>query len=334
MRINYLMYKMLWYDGYGRYGLQQMQALARLGVEVYPETVASLEAPGWVQRLRGFDWTKLTISLMPPHELRAGPGRQWNYTMYEGTGLPDGWGEHINRKAERLLVPSEWLVDVFRQHGVKKSIPIHVVPGGVDVQEFPVIAVPAPEHRPYTFLAFGDRGTRKGMDAAWVAFYQAFGDDPDVRLVIKGRPTSLAPFNLAISDRRVSLWAEDVPSLREVFSQVDCFVFPTKGEGWGMPPREAAAMGLPVICTQWGGTADCEHWAIPIRNCPMKPASLKGGGEWAFPDIDEIAAHMRWCYENRAEARQRGLEGAYWLRAHQTWEHSAQALMQLIEEWG
>ena len=84
MRINYLMYKMLWYDGYGRYGLQQMQALARLGVEVYPETVASLEAPGWVQRLRGFDWTKLTISLMPPHELRAGPGRQWNYTMYEG----------------------------------------------------------------------------------------------------------------------------------------------------------------------------------------------------------------------------------------------------------
>jgi glycosyltransferase involved in cell wall biosynthesis len=204
----------------------------------------------------------------------------------------------------------------------------------VDVQEFPVIDAPVPEYRPYTFLAFGDRGTRKGMDTAWQAFYKAFEDNPDVRFVVKSRPSSLREFCTAFGDKRVSLWREDVQSLARVFSQVDCFVFPTKGEGWGLPPREAACMGKPVICTAWSGTADCEHWAMPIKKYTMRPANIKGKGEWAVPDVDETAEHMRWCFEHREDARQRGLKAAQWLRENQTWDHSAKALKALIEEWG
>jgi len=329
------MYRMLWFDGYGRYGLQQVKALARKGVDVFPEHVLALEAPGWLQRMRGLDMSRVTISLMPPHEMCGMPGRQWNYTMYEGTGLPDEWARHINEKAERLLVPSEWLVDVFREHGVKPQIPIHVVPGGVDVDEFPIIDTPPPEHQPYTFLAFGDRGSRKGLDTAWRAFYHAFRDSRDVRLVVKSRPTNLVFLSTARGDPRVSVWREDVRSLADVFAQVDCFVFPTKGEGWGMPPREAAAMGLPVICTRFGGCeSGIDQWALPINNYKMTAATLRGGGQWAMPDVDETADLMRWCYENRLEAKQRGVQSAHWLRDNQTWDHSAQKLIELLEDWG
>ncbi len=36
----------------------------------------------------------------------------------------------------------------------------------------------------------------------------------------------------------------DLPS---VYRTMDCFVLPTRGEGWGRPIVEAMAMGLPVI---------------------------------------------------------------------------------------
>lgn len=334
LTINYLAYRLIKEDGYGRYGVQQIRALHKAGVDVYPDTVATLEMPTWMQRLRGLDLGKLTISLMPPHELPGFAGRQWNSTMYESSGIPDGWAEHVNRKAERLIVPSPWMIDVFRAAGVKKSVPIDVIPGGVCVEEFPVHNPPVTD-RPYTFLAFGDRGTRKGFDTAYQAFYRAFGDHPDVRLIVKSRPMNLRELTTAGGDRRVSLWREDVTSLAEVFTLCDCFVFPTKGEGWGLPPREAACTGKPVITTRWSGTADgIDHWAIPINTYTLVPASIPGGGVWARPNVNEVAQHMRWCYESREDARQLGLRAAQWLRDNQSWDHSAQALIELIETWG
>lgn len=328
--LNVLAYRYLPFDGYGRYAISIYQALVRAGVRIHPALLDTLDMPGWMLRETGLDFSRLSLAIAPPHELRNVPGRVWNLTMYESTGIPEGWAWHANTKAERLIVPSDWLVEVFEDAGV--HIPIHVIHGGVDPEEFPLCA-PPPRADCYTFLAFGDRGSRKGQDIAWSAFYQAFGDQPDVRLVIKARPCNLDWLDLSRTDRRVSVWREDVASLREVFQMVDCFVFPTRGEGWGLPPREAACMGLPVITTRWGGTAvDIDHWAIPIDTVSLVPSLLHG--DWAWPDVDEVAAHMRWCYEHRDEAYQKGQQAAQWLRDHQTWAHSTRALLDLVEWYG
>jgi glycosyltransferase involved in cell wall biosynthesis len=330
VRINVLAFKLLWFDGYGRYCLSTMKALTRAGVELRPGLVDDLDVPGWVQRLMGYDFSRTTLSVMPPHEMKCIPGRQFNLTMYESTRLPEGWAEHANVKAERLIVPCEWCANVFKDNGVQ--VPIDVVHGGVDPEEFPIVTA-KPSDDTYTFMAFGDRGARKGSDLVWQAFYKAFPHTKDVRLVIKSRPHNYRMVDMAQSDRRVSLWREDTQSLSDVFTQADCFVFPTRGEGWGLPPREAACMGLPVITTRFSGTAvGIDHWAIPIDNYKMTTASIKGGGQWAWPDVDEVASHMRWCYENRQEAKQKGLQAAQWLRDNQTWEHSAKNLIALLEE--
>ncbi len=330
MRINWLNYLFLPIDGYGRFGLSMVRALVRAGVDVYPACVDALEHPGWLQRLQGLDLSKLTVALMPPNHLLPVAGRQWNYAMYEALALPDGWGEHVNKKAERLIVPSPFLIDVFRKARV--SVPIHVAPGGIDPEECPVLPCRCSSDRPYTFMALGDRGSRKGMDTVWSAFFAAFGDYRDVRLIVKCRPGSLPYLDLTRSDPRVSLWREDVTNIADIYAQADCYVFPTKGEGFGLPPREAAACGLPVICTEWGGTADCESWAIPVKTFTLRPSQLIGGGDWARPDVDEVAAHMTWCYEHQDDARAKGQAAAAWLRANQTWAHSASKLIELFRE--
>jgi len=214
----------------------------------------------------------------------------------------------------------------------------------VDVDEFPVLDRPVPDHRPYTFLAFGDRGSRKGSDVAYQALFQAFGDSRDVRLIIKTLKVGLPhlctarvkdEFGNTVGDPRISVWRETNESLADVFAWTDCFVYPTRGEGWGLPPREAAAMGVPVIVTRWSGTEiGIDNWAIPINDVKLVSSRLRGRGQWAECNVDEVAQHMRWCFDNREEARQNGLKAAQWLRENQTWGHSAQALMKLLEDWG
>lgn len=332
LHINIIAHALIKEDGYGRYILQTIQHLAMLGVDVYPMLVSFLGTPSWVQRMAGLDTGRITLSIMPAHNLKPVAGRHWLLTMTEDDSCPKEWAGLINQYTERLIVPCEHNADVFKSRGVK--VPIHVVHGGTSTEEFPVQTLP---HRElYTFLALADRGERKGIEKVWSAFFNEFGEDEPVRLLIKQR---LAMADLALkrsflSKKNVSWWIDDTDSMANVYAQADCFVYPAYGDGWGMPPREAAMMGLPVIATRYSGLeVGIDHWAIPLDNFKMVKSSLNhDNGHWASPDLAELQSKMRWVYENQSEAKANALKSAQWLRENQTWAHSASALKQLLEE--
>lgn len=331
MRLNFLCYRLIKEDGYGRYGTNLIRALVRQGLDVYPGVTSDLELPGWMQRMRGLDFSRLTLMLMPGHEMQSVPGRVWGYSMYEDDSLPKGWAENINSVCERLLVPCEHNAKVFYDRGVK-HIPIHVVHGGTAPEEFPILPVPPQRSRPYTFLCLGDRGSRKGVETAWSAFFKAFPDEPDVRLVIKTRAGAKLS-QQHYEDRRLSVWAWDTDCMSDVFAQADCCLYPAYGDGWGMWPREAAMSGLPVIATRWSGLeVGIDHWAIPLERYRLQQSSLQSvNGQWAVPDVEDVAQKMRFCYEHREIVRADALKAAQWLRDHQTWTHSAKQLIDLLE---
>jgi glycosyltransferase involved in cell wall biosynthesis len=254
------------------------------------------------------------------------------FTMFEATKLPPGWAAEINRYARALIVPCQWNAEVFRANGV--TVPIRVVKWGVDAEDYPLreVMVWAPRAggpRPYTFLWSGTPDRRKGYDLAYRCFWQAFGHDPSVRLVMHFRRRPVGLVGSRDPNVRIIEGMFDRPTLRLMLARADCFVFPSRGEGWGAPPREAAATGLPVIATHHGGLAeDIEHWALPLRVKGSSQADFgipewTDIGEWAEPDPDHLIELMRWCAGNPEQAAGRGLAAAAWLREHATWEQTA-----------
>lgn len=331
MQINWGGHAFIKEDGYGRYAMHLIRQLGYLGWQVTPFRLNWLDdMPGWMLRQTGLTFDQLTIQCAPGNAFRSLPGVSWGISMTEDDRIPEDWAPRINGTVQRLIVPCEHNREAFARCGV--TIPISVIPGGTDPAEFPLL--PPMNRDSFTFMALGDRGSRKGLEVAYSAFFSAFPNEQDVRLVIKARPAHLlVSLKQAFStEPRVSFWLEDVDSMADVYPQADCFVFPSYGEGWGMPPREAAMMGLPVLAPRHSGLiAGLDEWAIPLEQFTKRPSMLPQKGQWAIPSIDEVAQKMRWVYDNRQAARQKGQSAAAWLRQHQTWQHSAQSLAALID---
>jgi hypothetical protein len=230
-------------------------------------------------------------------------------------------------------VPSPWLVDLFEDGGVK--VPIEVAKSGIDPEECP-ICLPN-RFRPFTFGALADRANRKGYDLVETAFYKAFDhQNKDVRLILKCRPGSMPGLHFSYStDPRLTVWQDDVERIADIYSQFDAFMFPTRMEGWGQPPREAAACGIPTVVTRVGGTDDeTEQWATPLEKFTMVESRMKGcGGKWAEPDLDEIIWRMQDLYQNREVYQAKALVHAQWLRDHRTYTHGAQRLIAVLAHW-
>lgn len=214
-------------------------------------------------------------------------------TMFESSALPPGWVDVLNR-LDAVVVPCSWLETVFRDAGVTTAL--HRVPLGIK-------ECYRPAHRPagrspFTFLTVATPYPRKGWDIAVRAFDAAFGRSEDHRLLIKMRAGRKLP--VRVLHPRVEVLAEDLDDagMAELFRSVDAFVFPSRGEGFGLPPREAAATGLPVVATAWGGTADdIEEWGWPLRCTHVKAwyghGRFAGLGGWADPDVHHLAELMR-----------------------------------------
>ena len=157
-----------------------------------------------------------------------------------------------------------------------------------------------------------------------------------MRLIIKSVPgPNVTEVMAAAIDRdpRVIYQNERAEQMSAVYAQADCLVLPSRSEGWGMPHREASMMGIPVITQAYSGLADARAWAIVVEGgeiVPIPPERGNAAGEYHVVDVGELATTMRRCFDDPATAQQRGMEGARWLRANQTWRHSAHALIELI----
>jgi len=284
--------------------------------------------------------------LGPRHPALKGPlGPRVGWSMLEVTGLPREWVDGCNAMDE-VWVPASFNIESFRASGVR--VPIRLMPLGVDIDHFhPGIVGSRPTDR-YTFLSVFEWGERKAPEVLLRAFAAEFGAHEDAVLL-------LSVFN---RDPSVDVEAEiaklDLPpsapivvmvnpefagyQMGALYRSADCFVLPSRGEGWGMPVLEAMACGLPVIATDWGGPADFLHEGVgfPLGVAKMVAAEARcpyyEGFEWAEPDPDHLRSLLRQVFSAPDEARSRGVAAAAEVSATWTLEHAAARVVARLDE--
>jgi len=260
------------------------------------------------------------------------------FTMLETDRLPDSWVEQANQMDE-VWTPTPWGAEVFQASGVRR--PVYIVPLGVDTARFR----PGPPRARLTdrtiFLSVFEWGARKGWDILLRAYRAAFRPTDPVLLLLKidNRTPAVNPMH-----EIAELLTADAPpvgvlynqplapaQLAELYQGADCFVLPTRGEGWGMPILEAMACGLPAIATDWSGATAFlrpdNGYPLPIRG--LVPTGndrpFYQGARWAEPDegalvelLRHVAAHP---HERQAKGQRAAADAQEW-----TWARGLDAI--------
>ncbi|HEY2461183.1 MAG TPA: glycosyltransferase [Candidatus Acidoferrum sp.] len=289
-----------------------------------------------VMKLRPMDLAKSVLfQLVPGADFRLDlyARSQVGRTMFETDSLPDGWAEQCNAMDE-VWVPSQFNYETFAAAGVEEKR-LRRTLEGEDTHLFRPGHAPLeiPETRGFNFLSIFEWIMRKGPDVLLRAFLTEFRGDEDVALIIRayGRPdrnAELLPQVLYFIERELKMRLEDCPpvilvhgfldnlDMPRLYAGADCFVLPSRGEGWGRPYTEALACEVPVIATRWSGQmdflTDANSYLVDCKVVPV-PANVDtevyAGHRWAEPDVEHLRALMRRAFTKRDEAKQKAMRG-------------------------
>ena len=131
---------------------------------------------------------------------------------------------------------------------------------------------------PYV-LAVGTIEPRKDLPTLVKAFDRIAPEHPDLRLVVAGPDGwGVDAFNAALAaspvkDRIVRLgWVDDARRA-ELLKGALVFAYPSLDEGFGLPPLEAMAAGVPVVATRAGAVPEAVGDAAVLVE-PSDPAAL------------------------------------------------------------
>ncbi len=329
-------------DGYATANENMVWALINRGVDLFVH-------PCWFSVTDGLSAeTKELISrpLTGPKEIgvcMSTPGEfhklptpyKIGVTMYEADeplDLHPEW-RHDCAPMDRLIVPSPYCRDVFSTF---YNGPIDVVPLAVNPLYY--TAKKREPKSTFTFVTYATLSPRKAPLETLEAFERAFpiNEYPDVRIEFKTRngvfgwQENLLP---TITDPRVTIhnatWSPQ--EVLEWLHKADAFLFLSKGEGFGMPPREAMATGLPtIVADNTGLSTFCDgdyNWPVPT----LREEYCDKLGTWRIPDWDYAIDCMRAIYFNREDAYERGKRGAEWFIKNHGADAAAKQMQRVLE---
>ena len=175
------------------------------------------------------------------------------YSTFEATKIPDYWVKAINEKIDSVVVPSQVLVDIYKKSGVKK--PVFFMPHGIYIEEFLNEPIKRNKNRPFVFGSSAGFWEHKNHELLLRAFIMKFENNPDVKLKLHGRIAEKhiidRIFNIIkernIQNIEIILKKLSREEYLEFMKSLDCYVIVSKGEGFSVTPREAAALGIPTI---------------------------------------------------------------------------------------
>jgi len=181
------------------------------------------------------------VSAVPQHEVMLG------YHVCDFEAIPPHWVTIMNAHLGRVLTPSYWCHDAFRNAGVET--PITVIPHGFDPRIFRPAFEEAAEPKSILHLCSALDAKRKGTRLMLDTF--ALPELEGWTLTIRTQSPHVAQWVRA-HPRRVDIRIDTghpMPptEMARYYRQFELTVAPSIAEGFGMVPLETAACGCKIV---------------------------------------------------------------------------------------
>ena len=253
-----------------------------------------------------------------------------------------------------IVTPSRWSAEGFYWAGFAAN-QVLVIPHGCDTAAFR----PMPDVRPgvrtrlscsdedFVFLHIGAMTGNKGIDLLLKAFAQICGKHPRVRLVLKGLDglyrsrdfLNRCAAGLSEAERRgirgkITYLGDSFSNaqMARLYQAADVYVSAYRAEGFNMPVLEAAASGLPVICTRGGATDDfiSDEFAFRIDSRKVTELIKDQQGSRLEPDLEHLVALMDGAIQDRTWRARAAQAGPAHVQAHYSWDKVADMLVRQL----
>jgi len=191
------------------------------------------------------DLTPLLVPGVMPAAAKRIPYRRWN--------------ARAARVADRIIVPSRaTAADVTRLFAAARGKLVVTAEAADDFASGPCGSLTGMlthlATQPY-LLSMGSTKPHKDLPTLLRAFARLAPAWPDLRLLLVGekppRYLDVAPASVPppdVRDRVAFTGRVSEAELRALYAGASAFVFPSRYEGFGLPPLEAMALGAPVLC--------------------------------------------------------------------------------------
>jgi glycosyltransferase involved in cell wall biosynthesis len=265
-----------------------------------------------------------------PIDYSVSSGYNIGFSYWETNKLPDGWVEKMNLMDE-IWTTSRWAKDVFESSGV--VVPVYDFKLGVDDLFKPAKRRAA--YGKFTFMSIGSPSTRKNSQMVVDAFIKLFEGRDDVQLLYKTMDSPDARIRrngqmLPISSHpQITIVDADLPiqQLSELYDSVDCVVYPTSGEGWGMLPFQSIAKGIPTICTNATACTEYANLSVPLSfewGTTKMSGIYEDAGTWALPNFDDLCDKMLYVYNHYDEVAEYTYQNSVDNYDSMTWDYAAE----------
>lgn len=212
-----------------------------------------------IENSKFFDYEAPCIRIWHQHDMSqfVGRGTHIGLPIFELDTLNDLERHHLSYP-KKIFVCSHWAKEVLINNNIKQEI--QVVPLGVDKNIFQPCEI---TNRDKTiFFNCGKWEIRKGHDILPIIFNKAFDENDKVELWMMNS-------NPFLSDQETKEWQRKYTNTKlgnkirfiskkntqqelfDIMSQVDCGIFPSRGEGWNLELLELMACGKHVITTNY-----------------------------------------------------------------------------------
>lgn len=298
------------------------------------------------------------------YSVAARPKYYIGYNAIEGTKIPYNWVTTMNDDDIDLVITMSYpMKNMFVENGVnpKKLFPLG---HGFNPDIFYPTESPRSKDKPYTFLYLNGwrtsigRNDRKGPEIlldAWVK--GKFLNNPKYHLYMKVNMVYEKPRDYFADIKKhlgydLSKWKNftwDITNYHErelgdVYRNADCFVMPSKGEGFGITAMEAKACGLPIIIprNRYSGYMDfCndnDTFFIKIDREEEVDSRLMGhlysGSTWHIPSTEDLIEQMHWCANYPKEAKKKGTRASKFVHKDWTWDDASIRFIKELKKRG